>query len=64
MMNEFEYYTYEVNRETGVANVYGWDHYAGSPRKNFITSYRDVKDARSDYPGIYDTHPANDCFPD
>ena len=63
-MNEFEYYTYEVNHETGDVNVYGWDHYAGSPRKNFITSYRDVKDARSNFPGIYDTHPANDCFDD
>ena len=63
-MNKFEYYTYEVNRKTGDVNVYGWDHYAGSPRKNFITSYRDVKDARSNYPGIYDTHPSNDCFHD
>jgi hypothetical protein len=63
-MNEFEYYTYEVNHETGDVNVYGWDHYAGLPRANFITSYHDVKDARSNYPGIYDTHPANDCFHD
>jgi hypothetical protein len=63
-MDEFEYYTYEINHETGDVKVYGWDHYAGSPRKNFVASYRDVKDARSDYPGIYDTHPANDCFDD
>ena len=61
-MNKFEYYTYEVNRETGDVNVYGWDRYGGYPRKNFVTSYRDVKDARSNFPGIYDTHPANDCF--
>jgi hypothetical protein len=63
-MNKFEYYTYEVNRKTGDVNVYGWDHYAGSPRANFITSYHNVKEARSNYPGIYDTHPANDCFDD
>ena len=63
-MDVFEYYTYEVNHENGDVNVYGWDHYGGSPRKNFVTSYRDVKDARSNYPGIYDTHPANDCFHD
>jgi hypothetical protein len=61
-MNKFEYYTYEVNRETGDVNVYGWDHHAGSPRRNFVTSYRDVKDARENFPGIYNTHPANDCF--
>ena len=63
-MNKFEYYTYEVNRKTGDVNVYGWDHYAGLPRKNFVTSCNDVKEARSNYPGIYDTHPANDCFHD
>ena len=63
-MCEFEYYTYEVNHETGDVNVYGWDHYAGLPRKNFVTSCNDVKEARSNYPGIYDTHPANDCFHD
>jgi len=63
-MCEFEYHTYEVNHETGDVNVYGWDHYAGLPRKNFVTSCNDVKEARSNYPGIYDTHPANDCFHD
>ena len=63
-MDEFEYYTYEVNHQTGDVNVYGWDHYAGLPRKNFVTSCNDVKEARSNYPGIYDTHPANDCFHD
>ena len=63
-MSEIEYYTYEVNRETGEVRVYGWDHHKGSPRRNFITSYHDVKDARENFPGIYDTHPANDCFHD
>ena len=63
-MDEFEYYTYEVNHKTGNVNVYGWDHHNGSPRKNFVAFYQDVKEARSNFPGIYDTHPANDCFHD
>lgn len=61
-MDGFEYYTYEVNQETGEVNVYGWDYYQGSPRKNFITSYHDVKDAILNFPGIYDTHPLHDYF--
>ena len=68
-MDEYEYYTYEIDHEKGRVNVYGWDRHEtgfmqGYPRKNFVTSCNDVKEARSNYPGIYDTHPANDVYCD
>jgi hypothetical protein len=44
-MNEFEYYTYEVNRETGNVYVYGWTRSVGSPWKNYIERFDNLKDA-------------------
>ena len=60
--NEFEYFTYEID-SVGSVDVYGWDRYRGGalhgqPRKVFMKTYTDLRKVLSEYPGIYDTHPA------
>jgi hypothetical protein len=61
--NEFEYFTYEVDMP-GIIDVYGWDRYSpghecsGHPRKVFMKTYTDLREVLSEYPGIYDSHPA------
>ena len=61
-MNNVEQYTYEVNHETGDVKVFGWTRHVGSPRKNYIEHFTNLKDALSKYPGACDTNPGNDCF--
>ena len=63
--NEFEYFTYEVEHELdGYVNVYGWCRHeessvlAGQPRKVFMATFSDVREALSNYPNAYDGHPA------
>ena len=61
-MNKFELYTYEVNHETGDVNIYGWTRRVGSPWKNYIERFDNLRDALSKYPDACDTNPGNDCF--
>ena len=61
-MDEFELYTYEVNHETGDVKVFGWTRHVGSPRKNYIERFDNLRDALSKYPDACDTNPGNDCL--